>query len=152
MNKIKIFLAAPISSFKDEAEYRRNRENLLNLINKLSVKFQVYSEISNIGSLASYDEPGESAIKDFNEISESDVFIIYHPMNMQTSTLIELGYAVAKEKKVIVIGKTDILPYLALGLSKYSSDIKIIPSSELNKSVFEQVEMLINEFYNKSDN
>jgi nucleoside 2-deoxyribosyltransferase len=73
-------------------------------------------------------------------------------MNMQTSTLIELGYAVAKEKKIIVIGKTDILPYLALGLSKYSSDIKILPYSELNESIFEQVEMLINEFLNKSDN
>jgi hypothetical protein len=139
----------------DDKSYKELRENLLcllNLINKLSIKFQVYSEISNLGSLVSYDEPGESAIKDFNEISESDVFIIYHPMNMQTSTLIELGYAVAKEKKIIVIGKTDILPYLALGLSKYSSDIKILPYSELNESIFEQVEMLINEFLNKSDN
>ncbi len=151
-NKIKIFLAAPISGFKNESEYKKNRENLLNLINKLSIKFQVYSEISNIGSLASYDEPGESAIKDFKEISESDVFIIYHPMNMQTSTLIELGYAIAKGKKIIVIGKTDILPYLTLGLSKYSSDIKIISYSELDEGICRQVEMVINEFFNESNN
>lgn len=151
MNKIKIFLAAPISGFGDEAEYRKNRENLLNLINKLSIKFQVYSEISNIGFLASYDEPGESAIKDFNEIKKSDIFIIYHPMNMQTSTFIELGYAVAKEKKIIIIGNIDILPYLALGLSKYSSNIKIIPSSELNENILRQVEKLINEFFKKSN-
>lgn len=152
MSKIKIFLAAPISGFKDEAEYRKNRENLLNLINKLSIKFQVYSEISNIGSLSTYDEPGESAIKDFSQIAEADVFIIYHPMNMQTSTLIELGYAVAKEKKIIIIGNTDILPYLALGLSKYSSDIKIISCSELNEVIFRQVEAFVNEFIRKSDN
>ena len=150
MNKIKIFLAAPISGFADEAEYRKNRENLLKLIDKLSVKFQVYSEISNIGSLASYDEPGESVIKDFNEIKESDIFIMYHPMNMQTSTLIELGYAVAKEKKIIIIGNTDILPYLALGLPKYSLNIKIISSSELNQIIIRQVEKNINELLNKS--
>lgn len=145
MNKIKIFLAAPISGFKDEVQYKKNRENLLNLINKLSTKFQVYSEISNIGSLASYDEPGESAIKDFGKICESDIFIIYHPMNMQTSTLIELGYAVAKEKKIIIIASPKTLPYLALGLSKYNSNIKIIPHSELNESILRQVEMIINE-------
>lgn len=98
MNRIKFFLAAPISGFNEELEYKKNRENLLELIRKLSIKFNVYSEILNIGTLASYDEPGKSAIKDFAEIDESDIFIIYHPANMQTSTLIELGYAVAKQK------------------------------------------------------
>lgn len=145
---IKIFLAAPISGFKNESEYRKNRENLIDLINKLNMKFQVYSEILNIGSLSSYDEPGESARKDFNEISECDIFIIYHPMNMQTSTLIELGYAVAKEKKIIIISKPDMLPYLALGLTKYSNNIKYIHSSEVNKNTFSHVEKLINEFFN----
>lgn len=148
MNKVKIFLAAPISGFKNESEYRKNRENLLGLINKLSIKFCVYSEISNIGTLDSYDEPGESAIKDFNKISESDIFVLYHPMNMQTSTLIELGYAVAKEKKIIIVGEKDVLPYLALGLSKYSSSIKLLSASELNEDIFEQVEVLIYQFLN----
>ena len=145
MNRIKIFLAAPISGFKDEYEYRRNRENLLNLITELRKYFCVYSEILNIGSLKSYDEPGESAKKDFNEISDADIFIIYHPMSMQSSTMIELGYAVAKEKKIIVIGEKDKLPYLALGLPQYSSKVKIISSSDLNEAVFQEVKMTIEE-------
>lgn len=90
-------------------------------------------------------------INDLNEIDESDVFIIYHPMNIQTSTFIELGYAVAKEKKIIIIGKIDDLPFLVFGLSKYSSDIKIIPSSELSESVFKQVDMTICKFFNYSN-
>lgn len=147
MSKIKIFLAAPISAFKDDAEYKKNRTDILYLISKLDAKFQVYSEILNIGTLSLYDEPGESVIKDLNEIDEADVFIIYHPMNMQTSTFIELGYAVAKEKKIIIIGKIDDLPFLVLGLSKYSSDIKIIPSSELSESVFKQVDMIICKYF-----
>ena len=151
MSRIKIFLAAPISAFKNEAEYIRNQKDILSLISKLDAKFQVYSEILNIGTLSLYDEPGESVIKDLNEIDLSDVFIIYHPMNMQTSTFIELGYAVAKGKKIIIIGKMDDLPFLILGLSKYSSDIKIIPSSELGEDVFEQVDMIICKFFNNSN-
>ena len=147
MNKIKIFFAAPISGFEDESEYRKNRDKLLDIINRLRINYEVYSEILNIGSLASYDEPGVSAVKDFNEISKSDVFNIYHPMNMQTSTFIELGYAVAKGKSIILIGDKDTLPYLALGLSKYNSSIKIISSSELNEKTFDQIEMSIREFF-----
>lgn len=139
MNKLKIFLAAPISAFEDELHYKKSRIELLNLIKSLSENFQVYSEIINIQYLDSYDEPGKSVVKDFKEIIESDVFMLYHPMRMQTSTLIELGYAVAKEKKIIIISQPDILPYLALGLLKYDSDIRIVSSSELNMDVIAQI-------------
>lgn len=145
MNKIKIFLAAPISGFKDESQYKKTRESLLHLINHLAGRFQVYSEISNISSIASCDTPEESAIKDLGKINESDIFIIYHPMSMQTSTLIELGYAVAKQKRIIIIAKPDMLPYLALGLPKYSLNIKNIPFSEINEEVVRRVSLVINE-------
>lgn len=146
MNKTKIFLAAPISGFKDEAQYKKNRENLFDLINYLASKFQVYSEIANINSIAACDTPEESAIKDLGKINESDIFIIYHPMNMQTSTLIELGYAVAKQKKIIIIAKPETLPYLALGLPQYSSNIELISFSNMNAEVIKRVELVINGF------
>lgn len=147
MNKIKVFLAAPISGFKNQLQYKETRKNLLNFIDALNENFELYSEILNIGSLDSYDEPGQSTLNDFGKISEADVFIIYHPMNMQTSTLIELGYAVAKHKKIIIIAEPVVLPYLALGLSKYSVDIKNIPCSKLNDSTVSQVKMIINSFF-----
>lgn len=146
MSKLSIFLAAPMSGFKDELQYKKNRKNLIGFINKLNKKYVVYSEILHIQSMDSYDDPGQSAIKDFDEISRSDVFIMYHPMYMQSSTLIELGYAVAKQKKIILIAQPDMLPYLALGLSSYSSDICIVPSSELNGDVVNQVETILNGF------
>lgn len=146
MSKLTIFLAAPMSGFKDELQYKKNRKNLIAFIKKLNKKFLVYSEILHIQSMDSYDDPGQSAIKDFDEISRSDVFIMYHPMHMQTSTLIELGYAVAKQKKIILIAQPDMLPYLALGLSSCSSDICIVPSSELNGDVVNQVETILNGF------
>lgn len=147
MSEIKIFLAAPISAFKNEQEYKANREKILALINKLSVSFCVCSEISNIGSFSSYDDPGESALKDFKEIDEADVFIMYHPIKMQTSTLIELGYAVAKEKKIIMIAKPHTLPYLASGLDRFRADIKIISAAELDDAVAVQIEAALDELF-----
>lgn len=51
-----------------------------------------------------------------------------------------------QNKKIIIIGKREILPYLTLGLSKYSSNIKIISSSELDENIFRQVELYINNY------
>lgn len=151
MSKLSIFLAAPMSGFKDELQYKKNRKNLIGFINKLNKKYIVYSEILHIQSMDSYEDPGQSAIKDFGEISRADVFIMYHPMHMQTSTLIELGYAVAKQKKIILIAQPDMLPYLALGLSSYNPDIYIVPSSELDRDVVNQVESILNGFLDTRD-
>lgn len=148
MCKMKVFLAAPISAFKNEQEYKVIREKLLNLIEKLSVRFCICSEISNIESFATYDEPGESALKDFNEIDEADIFIMYHPIKIQTSTLIELGYAVAKGKKVIMIAKPHTLPYLASGLVTVSPDVKLISTAELDDSIAVQIEKAIDQLFN----
>jgi nucleoside 2-deoxyribosyltransferase len=145
----KIFLAAPISGFSDEKEYCKNRECLIKLIEQLNHHYIIYSEILNIGSLSSYDEPGESAIKDFREIDECDVFIIYHPMRMQTSTLIELGFAIAKAKKIIIIGDVNALPFIALGLHKYSSNIKLLETAKLDKNVVAKVELLVGNLLNE---
>lgn len=137
MNKIKIFLAAPISGFGDEEKYSAYRKKLINFINSLKNAYVVYSEIEKIDDTDSYDKPGESAIEDFSNISNSDVFILFHPAHMQTSSFIELGYAIAKNKKIIIIADLKDLPYLALGLEEFSSSVKIIQSSEISEQTID---------------
>lgn len=78
------------------------------------------------------------------EIDESSVFIIYHPQKIQSSTLIELGYAVAKEKIIIIISEYNNLPYMALGLPKYNEKINIINSLELNENAYIKIRNIIN--------
>lgn len=131
--KNKIFIAAPISAFDNEDLYSKNRQFLLQLIQKLRVQYEVYSEIENISNLGIYDTPGESAVDDFERIENSDIFILYHPMRVQTSSFIELGYAISKCKKIIIISKMKDLPYLAIGLPNISSNIKIIEMDDLSK-------------------
>ena len=146
MNKMKIFLSAPISAFRDEVKYHEYRLLLLGLLDFLREEYEVYSEIEKISGLSSYDEPGKSAIDDFRRITESDVFMLHHPARMQTSALIELGYAFAKGKKIIMIADPNDLPYLALGLSTFSSSVRIVASSELNKQTISEILFVLNNF------
>lgn len=141
----KIFLAAPISAFDDEKLYSINRRFLLKLIKALRTQYEVYSEIENIASIGSYDTPGKSAVEDFKKIDDSNIFILYHPMRVQTSAFIELGYAIAKFKKIIIISSKKDLPYLALGLTSVSKQIEIIDIESLSSSVdmvFKTIEKL----------
>lgn len=147
MNRPTIFLAAPISGFQSDGEYSKYRQYLLTLINRLSESYEVYSELTSIGSSEQYDTPEESAKIDFYRIQQSDIFLMYHPMRMQSSTMIELGYAVALEKKIIIISNTSDLPYLATGLHAVASAVEIIASSQITDQVIENIIRILEIFY-----
>ncbi|MCD8013696.1 MAG: nucleoside 2-deoxyribosyltransferase domain-containing protein [Lachnospiraceae bacterium] len=135
-----IFLAAPISGFQEKKEYEDYRLMLTNLIAFLRENgHTVYSEIENVYDDTCYDSPGKSAMDDFSKISECDTFLMLHPKRMQTSTFIELGYACAKSKKLVIVGDMKDLPYLAQGLEESERDARIINQSDLNEVVFEWI-------------
>ena len=140
MIKKKIFLAAPISGFSKENEYQKYREKVLNLMIYLRKNsFDVYSEVERVTGKDNYDSPGDSVKEDFKKINDLDAFLLLHPKKFQTSALIELGYAYAKEKKIVIVGPTDVLPYLALGLPLASSNVSVIDSPDLDVTTFDRV-------------
>lgn len=132
---MRIFVSAPISGFQDENKYNEYRKHLLKLISKLRDSYDVYSEVEKVKELTEYDEPGKSAIDDFNRIEQSDLFLLHHPVRMQTSSLIELGYAVAKNKKIVIVSSTINLPYLALGLSSILKNIIQVENSDIDSII-----------------
>lgn len=73
MNKIKIFLATPISGLKND-DYSTYRSVLLNLVEQLKEKHEVYSELERISDINCYDSPAKSVIEDFRRIKEADIF------------------------------------------------------------------------------
>lgn len=111
-----VFIAAPISGFKSDTAYQRFRANALALIELINRKHSVTSEIIDISNSEDYGTPEESVEKDFKNIEISDLFLLIHPERMQTSSLIELGYACALNKPIIIVSKLSDLPYLSLGL------------------------------------
>ena len=136
MSKTTCFLAAPISAFADEDEYKEYRVKVLKLITFLRTNLiDVYSEVEKINQNSTYDSPGQSVIEDFSKIYESDFFVMLHPKRIQTSTLMELGYAYALNKKIIIVGTKDTLPFLALGLPEINDNTIIIESLDINDSV-----------------
>ena len=133
----RIFLSTPISGFSTEAEYQEYRKEALKLIAYLRENgYEVCSELEKVVGSGDYDSPAKSVSDDFNSIKENDYFLLLHPARMQTSSLIEFGYACAFDKKVVVVGRRKDLPYLVIGYEEYSKKAKIIEKDKLMEAVF----------------
>lgn len=134
-----IFLATPISGFTDPFEYEAFRQNVIQLIDGLRKQYDVYCEIERVADASDYDTPEESVIKDFGKIDQSDVFVMVHLKKCQTSALMELGYAFAKAKKIVLIGPKEKLPYMALGLNVPGHPMSHIEVNELDKQSIRKI-------------
>ena len=124
--KPKIFIATPIAGFSDEKVYNNFRIKIKALTRKLDKNFSIISEILNISNVASYDSPSQSAAKDFQNIESSSIFVLIYPQRMPTSALVELGYALALKKRILIITtEQGILPYMLKELDKVYSNVQI---------------------------
>ena len=112
-----IFVSTPITGFGNMQDFLSFKECAVSVIDLLkSQGYIVYNEFEHIESENCFDSPSKSVDEDFMKIEKSDVFILIHPRRMQTSSLIELGYACALQKRIIIIGNFNDLPFLAKGL------------------------------------
>lgn len=143
MRKYKIFLATPVSGFQNESQYASYRKSVLSLIDALSERYTIHAEIQEITGTELYNTPEESLRMDFAAINEADVFILLHPMRMQTSSLIELGYACALKKKMLIVGETGNLPYLVFGLTAPEYNASIIHTSTVNEETIAKIMNLL---------
>lgn len=127
--KIKLFIAAPISSFDNELDYIQLREKLLQIISRITDIFndiQITSELIQIQSLKGFESPAISAKKDFLNIKECTHFIIFYPRKIVSSALIELGYAIALDKNILIITPNkETLPYMAQELNSIYETTRI---------------------------
>lgn len=118
------------------------------MIDRISDMCSISSEIQGITSRCEYDSPESSVEADFNTIDESDVLLLLHPMRIQSSSLIELGYACAKNKKIIIVGNKSDLPYIAQGLEKSSYNAVLIQESNLSDKAILRIKTKIEDLAN----
>lgn len=120
------------------------RKEILRFIKKIREKHIIYSEIEGICNKKDYDSPADSIVKDIDSIQKCDIFILHYPEKTPTSALIELGFAIAYGKRIIIITPDAYsLPYLAIGIPTYCRSSSIIESEDFNQKAMEQVLMAI---------
>ena len=76
---------------------------------------------------------------DFARIKDCDYFILLHPKRIQSSSLIEFGYACALDKKIVAVGKRNDFPYLIIGYEEFSDKAKNIEVQELSDEVYPHI-------------
>jgi hypothetical protein len=130
-----IFISFPIAGIKDKKEreqvngFAKNLENELENIG--------YRKIFNASMHFSHDhehQPPKIACEtDFNALDKSKNFLLLYPERIATSALIELGYALGGQKKIIMCSKSiHTLPFLARGLSKAYRNVNFLEYEDNN--------------------
>lgn len=135
----RVFLATPISAFTDPVEYDTFRQNVIRLIAALRDRYSVYCELERVADSDDYDTPAEAVIKDFGKIDEADIFMLVHLKKCQTSAFMELGYAFARGKEIVLIGPKDALPYMALGLDVPGHPARMIEVERLDDEAIQKI-------------
>ena len=137
---MKIFLSTPISCFNDKNELKKYKSDVTKLIKALKSNNSVCSEIENINDKSDYDNPEKSISTDLTSIKDCDMFILHYPQKIPTSALIELGFAIAFNKRIIVITpQKNILPYLIHGISAINADSLIIEAESINDWLIQKI-------------
>ena len=146
MKKNNVFIASPIAGFLTNQDYDKYSNLLKEVVENLKRRNNIgniYCEIANITNILEYDSPAKSVVKDFKHIKESDFFILLYPQKIVSSALIELGYAVAENKNILIISPyQEILPYMVLGFEEVYKNIKV----KITEYSYQNLLELINNF------
>ena len=123
-----IFLSAAMASLDDQASYDQLRTWLLsikNQLNDLGYRKAFYAA-QDLADKNQFDDPGLAAKEDIRAIDDSEHFMFVYPSKVATSAIMELGYALAKGKRIwILVRNRKDLPYLLRGLDAAYNNVKI---------------------------
>lgn len=137
---MEIFISTPISSYKSKKELSSYKKSVMSLISALSAEHSVNAEIKKIYSDNDYDSPEKSIKDDLTAIANCDMFILHYPRQIPTSALMELGFAIALNKRIIIITPNrNLLPYLAQGIVSACEGSEIIERDAIDKELIQEI-------------
>lgn len=147
MEKKSLFIASPISVFESEEEFSKFHGWLQKLIDEIRADnfFEnVFCAAEQVSSNNEIDDPVDSVIEDIAEIEKATSFLLIYPKKSPTSALIELGYALAKNKNIVIARHAESpLPFMATKLDRVYDTVKLLTYLETNsKSISEISSML----------
>lgn len=134
-----VFLSAPMNTINAE-DYKQQRKELIRMKNALfKIGFSnVLCPAINIEDTKHFDGTTIAVKNNFKNLKQSESFILVYLQSRATSSLIELGYAIATGKRVVVFYKKKI-PYL---LQKAGENIAHVRTLKCNNydSIIEEIE------------
>lgn len=143
MKRYNLFISTPIAGFEDEQEYLTFRDVILRLIEQMKQcdnVGKIYCALADVSDIDTYDSPADSAVKDLNALQDSTHFILFYPYRVISSALIELGYALADNKKIlIIVSQKKDLPYMAQGLGEVQRFQTTILENEIDQLCMEDI-------------
>lgn len=129
------FVSAPMASVDDEA-YREMRETVSAIVGDLKKHANmasVYYAGEEIETQADFDADVLAIKADFEKIRASRSFILLYPARIASSALIEVGFALALGKPVVIaVTNRDDLPFLLRSAGQALKRVRIYDCDNLD--------------------
>lgn len=107
IKKGKVFIGVPMAS-ADDKEYAEYKDCALRvkqaLIDYTGAK-EVYCPSESIPDRGKFEGYKKAIIKDFQILKESEHYVFIYPKNINSSILVEMGYAIALSKNTTIFAK-----------------------------------------------
>lgn len=138
-----LFISTPISAFNTNDDYLKFRAWLAHLITKLENTvplLQIFCVAAKVKTQNALDSPKDSLLHDISKLDWCSDFLLIYPKQVATSALIELGYALAKEKKILICHISSVeLPFMASQMDEILQNVTKITFKKFDDTAIDQI-------------
>lgn len=132
-----IFVSVPVSSFAAKHFALRFQECLSSLLYSLRQSIpdaEIYCAAEETMRTGKYSSPREATIKDFGVLERSHLVLFIYPDSVPTSALIELGYAIARQKFIVCVTPAlKTLPFMAQSFHELLPNYRLLEANILEE-------------------
>jgi hypothetical protein len=124
-----LFVSAPMAAFESDKDFQASRNAIFDVVRaiKKNCRFNdVFYAGTEIESHKDFESEDLSVVEDYDACFRSKYFILIYPQKLATSALIELGWAMAHRKPIIIFTKKrGDLPFLAKNADAVFANLRI---------------------------
>lgn len=141
--KKNVFISSPMASIEDPTEYQKFQKDMKQIQNALKISCKVknvYYPGENIEGKERFEGKKKAINNNFHKLKECEYLLVVYPKALVTSVLVEIGYAIALSKKIIVFVKNkNDLPYILKEADKSINNLHLYTYNDM-KDILYQIE------------
>ena len=149
LNRRRFFIATPMSGFESELAYEHFQKWLKSLLKSITDKKRnnyYYCAAINVIAKDLSKDPTNSVKSDIDEIEKSTDFIFIYPIEVTTSAIMELGYALALKKRITIIAPKNIsLPFMLNYLEDIYPNVSYLNIDKIDNKSIERISNQLNQ-------